>query len=274
MRIVYFEGAFMPETEAKIPITDRGFLFGDGAYATIQVNDGSPRFLTTHLVRLEEQCSAFGLHMPSISSDVVQELIRLNRAEEGIWRLKVIVTGGDQPDYCLPAREGRMLMTLVPYDPPPFKPLKIGIFPYPFSLCHASFKSLAHLNRFYVMEEARRQGMDDCLTLTETGIVLEAAFGNIFWVVEDRLFTPSRSLPLYFGVTITKVLEKAKEEGYQVEEVELTLEELPDEAAFFRTNSMGGVRPICQIGNKKGALKERLFKVFSHLDCHHQVLPL
>ncbi len=274
MRIVYFEGAFMPEAEAKIPVTDRGFLFGDGAYATIQVRDGQPSFLETHLVRLEEQCSAFGLHVPPIVPDIVRELIRLNHAEEGIWRLKIIVTGGDRPDYCLPEREGRVLMTLVPYDPPPFKPLKIGIFPHPFSLCHAYFKSLAHLNRFYVMEEARRQEMDDCLTLTEKGVVLEAAFGNIFWLIEDRLFTPSRSLPLYFGVTITKVLEEAEARGYQVEEVEVRFEELPDEAAFFRTNSMGGVRPVCQIGNKKGALDERPLEWFSHLHCHHQALPL
>ncbi len=186
----------MHQVEAKIPVTDRGLLFGDGAYATIKVRHGTPCFLQTHLERLEQQCSSFGLIMPAVCTSTVDELIRLNHAEEGIWRLKVIITGGDEPSLYLPERGGRILMTLKAYEPPAFKPLKIGIFPHPFHLCHASYKSLAHLNRLYVMEEARQQGVDDCLTLTEKGIVLEMAFGNVCWIVEKTLFTPSRDLPL------------------------------------------------------------------------------
>ncbi|MCH9627314.1 MAG: D-alanine aminotransferase [Chlamydiales bacterium] len=234
----------MPQEEARVPVTDRGFLFGDGAYATIQVRNGTPRFLETHLERLEAQCRSFGLCMPPLRPDWIAELIRLNRAHEGMWRLKIIVTGGDLPALCLPKRTGRVLMTLQPYDPPPFIPLRIGLFPHPFSLCHAGYKSLAHLNRLYVMEEARRQGMDDCLTRTEGGIVLETAFGNLCWIVERTLFTPSRKLPLYFGVTISQMIERARVEGYAIEEVAMTLEELPKEGLYFRTNSMGGIRPI------------------------------
>ena len=243
----------MPQEEAKLPLTDRGFLFGDGAYATIRVEEGCACHLETHLERLEQQCEAFGLHMPPLATAQVNELIRLNHAENGVWRLKVIVTGGDTPEMYLPQREGRLLMTLVPYAPPPETPLKVGVFPHPLHLCHASYKSLAHLNRFYVMEEARRQGVDDCLTLTERGIVLELAFGNLFWTVGKRLFTPSRTLPLYFGVTLTHVIEKAVKEGYEVEEVEVRVEELPEEAAYYRTNSMGGVRLIGEIAKKKAA---------------------
>ncbi len=256
MNFVYFEGAFMPQEEARVPVTDRGLLFGDGAYATIQVRNGTPRFLEMHLERLETQCRSFGLHMPPLSFDSIEELIRLNQAHEGIWRLKVIVTGGDAPELHLPERAGRVLMTLHPYDPPPFTPLKVGLFPHPFSLCHAGYKSLAHLNRLYVMEEARQQGMDDCLTRTEGGIVLEAAFGNLCWIVGKTLFTPSRRLPLYFGVTISKMIEAARLEGYAVEEVEMTLEELPKEGLYFRTNSMGGIRPI-------GVLNQRQLRLLA-----------
>lgn len=241
----------MPENEARVPLSDRGLLYGDGAYATIQVREGKPLFLETHLERLKTQCRAFNLQMPPLHTSAIAELIRLNQAQEGIWRLKVIVTGGDDPALYLPNREGRLFMTLKPFDPPPSEPLKIGVFPHPFHLCHASFKSLAHLNRFYVMQEARRQGVDDCLTLTESEIVLETAFGNICWVIEKTLYTPSRRLPLYFGVTLTKLIEGAQKQGYRIEEVEVKLEELPDEANYYRTNSMGGVRPISIIAGKQ-----------------------
>lgn len=251
MSFVYYEGAFLPQEEAKIPVTDRGFLFGDGAYATIRVEKGVPFFLETHLKRLEEQCQSFSLEMPSLSISSIEELIRLNHATSGVWRLKLIVTGGDGFQMFLPKRKGRLLMTLSAYQASSQQPLRVGIFPYPFHLCHASFKSLAHLNRLYVMEEARRQGVDDCLTLTEKGIVLEMAFGNLCWIQDRTLYTPSRSLPLYFGVTITKLIEKMNKEGYRIEEVEATLQDMPDEAAFYRTNSMGGICPISEIGTHK-----------------------
>ncbi|MCC5831671.1 MAG: aminotransferase class IV [Chlamydiales bacterium] len=258
MSFVYYEGAFLPEAEARVPVTDRGLLFGDGAYATIQVREGIPLFLETHLERLAEQCRSFNLAMPPLKKRVINEIIRLNRAEERIWRMKIIVTGGDDPALHLPERRGRLLITLKPSETPSDKPLEIGIFPHPFHICHASYKSLAHLNRLYIMEEARRQGVDDCLTLTEGGIVLEAAFGNLCWVIGKRLYTPSRTLPLYFGVTLSKLIEGAKCQGYRVEEVEAKLDELPDEGAYFRTNTMGGVRPICSIGGyKKGRSDER-----------------
>lgn len=258
MSFVYYEGAFMPEEEARVPVTDRGLLFGDGAYATIQVRGGAPLFLETHLERLEEQCRSFNLRMPLLKRSAVLELIRLNRADEGIWRMKIIVTGGDEPELFLPEREGRLLMTLKPFEPPSAEPLEVGVFPHPFNLCHASYKSLAHLNRLYVMQEARRQGVDDCLTLTEKGIVLEMAFGNLCWSIGKTLFTPSRTLPLYFGVTLCKLIEWAKRQGYRIEEVSIKLEELPDEGCYYRTNSMGGVRPIASIGGqKKGRSHER-----------------
>ncbi len=238
----------MPDEEARIPISDRGLLFGDGAYATIQVREGTPLFVETHLERLQEQCHSLNLLMPPLTQATIFELIRLNQAQSGIWRLKVIVTGGDETALYLPEREGRLLMILKPSEAPSNEPLKIGIFPHPFHLCHASFKSLAHLNRLYIMEEARKQGVDDCLTLTENEIVLELAFGNLCWVIEKTFYTPSRNLPLYFGVTLTKIIERVKSQGYRIEEVEVGVEELPQGAAYFRTNSMGGIRPIAQIG--------------------------
>lgn len=244
MSFVYLEGAFLPKEEARIPLSDRGLLFGDGAYATIRVENGVARYLELHLERLNAQCRSFGLQMPTLEVSAVEELIRLNGAQENTWRLKIVVTGGDDPAYHLPTREGRLFMTLVPYTPAPEKVLNVGIFPHPFHLCHAQYKSLAHLNRFYVMEEARRQGVDDCLTLTEEGIVLECAFGNICWIVDKTLYTPSRELPLYFGVTITKLIEQKRDEGFNIEEVAIPLKKLPQEGAFFRTNSMGGVRPV------------------------------
>lgn len=262
MTIVYFDGSFLREEEVSISFTDRGFLFGDGAYATIQVRDGVPLFLERHLERLRAQCQSFYLEMPPLSSLEIYQLIACNRAESGIWRLKIIVSGGDSPDYRLPKREGRILAFLAPFTKPPSHPLKLSLFTYPFSLCHASFKSLAHLNRLYVMEEALQQGFDDAITLTEKKLVLEASFGNLFWVEESTFYTPSPELPLYFGVTIERMAENAKALGYEVKKVKTPLSRLPRGGVYFRTNSMGGVRPVSQIGPMPCRLDEGVARIF------------
>lgn len=135
-----------------------------------------------------------------------------------------------------------------PFTPLPFKRLKMGIFSTPYSTCHASFKSLAHLNRFYVMEEAHRLGLDDSVTVTEKGELLEAAYGNLFWIKERTFYTCDPTLPLYFGVTIKNMVRLAQELGFKIEYVKWGLADIPLGSVAFRTNTMQGVRPIGQMG--------------------------
>lgn len=144
-------------------------------------------------------------------------------------------------------------MVCKPFEPSAFKPLKVGLFSSPYHCCHASFKSLSHLNRYYVMEDAHHRNLDDCVTLTESGFLLEAAFGNLFWVVENAFFTPEPSLPLYFGVTIQKAVEIAENLGFEIHKVRIAPCALPEGAALFRTNTMQGLRPIIELGGRSFA---------------------
>ncbi len=250
MGIVYFDGVMMPEEEVRIPFSDRGFLCGDGAYATIQVNEGVPLFLMAHIEQLRAQCARFKLLMPPLDPEAVWELITLNQAVEGIWRLKVVVTGGESELMRLPERRGRMLIFLKPFELPPLKSLHLGVFSAPYTSCHASFKSLAHLNRYYVMEEAHRLGLDDAVTVTEGGILLETAFGNLFWIKEKTVYTCDPSLPLYFGITLKNALTMASKLNFKIEYVKWGLSEIPPHTTAFRTNTMQSIRSIAQIGER------------------------
>ena len=52
-RIVLLNGNYLPIEEAKIPIMDRGFLFGDGIYEMTAVLDGRLVDNEPHLARRE-----------------------------------------------------------------------------------------------------------------------------------------------------------------------------------------------------------------------------
>jgi len=49
--IIYLNGEFMPLEEARIPVLDRGFIFGDGVYEVIPVYSRHPFRLPEHLKR-------------------------------------------------------------------------------------------------------------------------------------------------------------------------------------------------------------------------------
>jgi 4-amino-4-deoxychorismate lyase len=253
MSIVFLDNDFLQEEEAKLPITDRGVIYGDGIYTTLLVEEGTIYFLEDHLKRLQKQCAFNKIRPPHIDREAVFLLLAKNHAEKGTFRLKIYITGGSSTEMALPLREsGHVFMTIESFSPPPYRPLDLSLFSIPVMAPHAAFKSLSCLHRFYVADFASSKGVDDAVTLTESGLLLEASFANLFWVYQDTLYTPDPSLPLYYGVTIDKVATIAREVNLKVEFVKKRLSDIPEGASFYRTNSLRGIRPI-------GSIEERTF---------------
>jgi branched-subunit amino acid aminotransferase/4-amino-4-deoxychorismate lyase len=44
MNLVYLNGSYLTLEEARLPITDRGFTYGDGVFTTLKVSEGSRSF--------------------------------------------------------------------------------------------------------------------------------------------------------------------------------------------------------------------------------------
>ena len=64
MGTVYLNGIFSALEEARIPVMDRGFLFGDGVYEVIPVYSRRPFRLAEHLARLERSLDAIRIVNP------------------------------------------------------------------------------------------------------------------------------------------------------------------------------------------------------------------
>jgi len=261
--IVFLDGTYLPEGEAKISISDRGLLMGDGVFVTICVREGVPLFLKKHLHKLTEQAHKLSLAPIMLDEKVIEELIEKNAAFEGVWRLKIYYTAGDDVAMRLPfGRRGRVIMILKPYAALDFRPLNLGFFPQPIMAPQSSLKSLSHIGRYMVMEDALQRGFDDNITTTTKGEVLETAFGNIFWIKGKEFYTPNPTLPLHFGVTISVVVAMMRELGFASHFVNVPFLQIPEEAFLFRCNTMGGIRPIVQVEGQSFprdlALEERV----------------
>ena len=63
-RIVYVNGEFVPEADAKVSVFDRGFLFADGVYEVTSVLDGKLIDFEGHARRLERSLNELGMRSP------------------------------------------------------------------------------------------------------------------------------------------------------------------------------------------------------------------
>lgn len=247
MSVVYFNGQFIEEERAMVPIGDRGFLFGDGLFTTVKVEGGRASLLNEHLRRLISQCTTLGIAEPAISSTLVEQLIEKNGAYEGVWRMKILVTGGLSPALSLPrGRSGSLLITLKRVEIVS-SPVRVTIYPVPIATPLARLKSLSYLERLFIAQYAMERGAEDALVCSPEGFLLEASFSNIYWVVGKELFTPSEELPLLFGVALKEIIETFEESGGRVYKGRFRLEEIPADSDIFLCNSLRGALPVERI---------------------------
>ena len=103
--IVYLNGEFMPLDEARIPVLDRGFIFGDGVYEVIPVYSRQPFRLPEHLARLQRSLDAIRLANPMTRCRVdaarCSELVARNAGDDQSVYLQV-TRGVAKRDHAFP----------------------------------------------------------------------------------------------------------------------------------------------------------------------------
>jgi len=250
MRYVYLNGEYPLETAASISINDRGFLYGDGVFSSLKVDEGKIEFFSSHIKRLTTSCQELGIEMPAIDKKLVEQLITLNNARQGLWRLKIILTAGDCHEILLHPRKGCLLITLKPEKPSKKEVLKIIFFPYPLIKPTSKIKSLAYLDRLHIRQYALDNGFDDALTMDQYGNLLETSFSNVFWVMGSEIFFPDPSLPFLQGVTLMELISSLNNQGFIASPIKISLNDLPENAYLFTINAIQGILPVDCIGER------------------------
>ncbi len=107
-RTVYVNGDYLPETEAKVSIFDRGFLFADGVYEVTSVLDGKLIDFEGHAKRLERSLSELDMR-PPMSMDALleihRELVARNDLTEGMIYLQITRGSDGDRDFVFPDPE-------------------------------------------------------------------------------------------------------------------------------------------------------------------------
>ena len=141
-----------------------------------------------------------------------------------------------------------------------------------------------YINSMLALDEAMSKGYDEALLLDSKGNVAEGSGENIFMIKHGVLYTPTLVASLN-GITRNTIMTLAKEQGYDVVETAIKIEELYDADEVFFTGSAAEVTPIREIddnsiGNgSRGPITEKLQTMYfdlvhGRLDIHQDWLTV
>jgi branched-chain amino acid aminotransferase len=186
-------GSIAPAAETSIPVTDEGFLRGDGVFEVLRVYDGRPFALTEHLKRMERSAANLRLDASFPVEALEREAAELLEARGGAafdGCLRIVLTRGGH----------RLLITeTLPTAPPR---VRLGYVTYAPTRVLDGIKSLSYAANMLCGRLARERGFDEALLVTPHGRVLEAPTASLFWVDHrGALFTPPLEDHLLASIT-------------------------------------------------------------------------
>lgn len=255
--IAWVDGKILPARDARVPVLDHGFLYGDGIFEGIRVTPiGIFRF-DDHMKRLEIASRAVGIEVVGGMDrvrEVVRETTRAWGPREGYLRL--ILSRGIGGLGLDPASCDQSAIVCIAAGMGNLSPEKraAGVDLITSSLRRPAgdvldprVKSLNYLNNVLAKREANLRGADDALMLNAQGLVAEASAANIFALTGNRLDTPPPTDGALEGITRRTVLEIAEELGLEIREQSLGRFDLFAADAVFCTGTRAGLVPIASL---------------------------
>lgn len=234
------DGRIAPAEETFLPVTDEGFLRGDGVFEVLRVYEGRPFGLGEHLDRMERSA-----HNLRLGHEVDRRAFQQEAAELLEER------GGTAFGGCLRlvmTRGGRRLLVTEPLPPLPER-IRLGAVTYAPTRVLDGVKSLSYAGNMLAGRLARERGFDEALLVTPHGRVLEAPTSTLFWADPDgRLSTPPLDDHILASITRRIVIEVC-----EVREAPVALDEmLAGAGEAFLASTTREVQPV-------GAIEDRDF---------------
>ncbi|HNI99769.1 MAG TPA: aminotransferase class IV, partial [Leptospiraceae bacterium] len=96
-------------------------------------------------------------------------------------------------------------------------------------------------------KEAYESGFDEGLMLDSEGRVTETSYGNLFWIKNNEIFTPSADLSILNGVTRMKIIEICRISGLKLCEGYFSLSEILNSDSAYVSSSSRGMMRISRI---------------------------
>ncbi len=270
--IVYLNGEFMPLEEARVPVLDRGFIFGDGVYEVIPVYAGRLFRVQEHLQRLDNSLKSIKLKNPLIRQEwieILETLIAHNKGSDQAVYLQ-ITRGPAKRDHNFPdhIRPTIFIMSEAVKTQPPSVGVKaITCTDTRWQQCH--IKSIALLANVLLRREAVEAGAAEALLIRD-GYMMEGAASNVFIVVNGLTITPPKSQFILPGITRDLILEAMQLAQLPCQEADISEARLRSADEIWITSSTREIVPVINLDGKPvgkgqpGPIWSQVWKIYQN----------
>lgn len=213
--MVFLNGQFVPEDQAKVSVFDRSFLLGDGLFETLSVVQGRLFRWREHWLRLERGAGVLAIPIPFGPETLeghCRHLIRLSAQaaalvritlSRGVGRRGYSWQGADQPVLVMSLHPVPHVDPLAPWQ----WRLRTARFRVAAGDPVAQLKTCSKIHHVLARSEAEASAADETLFLNTHGEFTEGAGSNLFWVEKGTVRTTPLASPALPGITRACVLE-------------------------------------------------------------------
>jgi D-alanine transaminase len=274
-QIAYVNGSFVPLSEAKVSVLDRGFLFADGIYEVAAVLDGKLIDNASHLARLERSVGEIALALPETTArieEIQKELVKRNDLINGMVYLEVTRGADKSRDFAFPngVKPTLIMFTSVKniVDAASAK-TGIDVITVPdIRWVRRDIKSVALLAQVLAKQAAAEAGAAEAWMI-EDGKVTEGASSSAFILTQDNVIvTRQNGSEILPGCTRKAVVKLAGEHQLRVEERAFSIDEALAAKEAFITSATVFVQAVVRIDGKKvadgkpGPMTNRLREIY------------
>lgn len=261
MPIVYLNGKFIPAENACIPVTDRGFLFGDGVYEVIPAYGGRLFRLSQHLQRLQNSLDGIRLENPykdDAWQTILSSLVEHNRelagpANDQSVYLQVTRGGAAKRDHCFPdvviPTVFASSSAIPAADPATTEQGVAAITLTDIRWHHCDIKAVTLLANVLLRQQAADQNAAEAILIRD-GQLIEGSSSNVFVVRDGNILTPAKGPHLLPGITRDLILELAERHRLPCQETDISEDSLRDSDEIWISSSTREIIPVTLLDGK------------------------
>ncbi len=270
---VYLNGRFVPMDEARIPVLDRGFIFGDGVYEVIPAYSGYPFRMAQHLARLQKSLDAIKLVNPMTAAQwgrLVKRMIALNEGRDQAVYLQV-TRGVARRDHAFPAvATPTVFMMSNPMSVPPKELVARGcacVSATDNRWLRCDIKSTSLLGNVLMRQRAAEAGCLETI-LFRDGFLSEASASNVLVVHARTVSAPPNNHLVLPGTTNDVVIELLRKARIALELREVHEDEVRAADEIWLTSATKEVLAVTRLDGrpvgtgKPGPVFKRVYRLY------------
>ena len=252
-RIVYLNGDYLPEEEAKVSIFDRGFVMADAVYEVTAVLGGKLIDFGGHYARLRRSLDELEMAEPLTEAELLamnRALVEKNGIVDGMVYLQITRGNPGDRDFLFPdpATPPTVVAFTQVSDNLTAAPKPKAVITVPdLRWDRRDIKTVQLLYPSMAKTMAVKAGADDAWLVDEAGNVTEGTSNNAYIVKAGKIITRPLSHDILHGITRAAIVRLAREAQMEVEERPFTVAEAQAADEAFVTSASQFATPVVRI---------------------------